>query len=224
MVRERWGGARDTRCGCHHPALPSQLALFPSSLWGTATAPNAEEDIIRAPYLWEPPASAFPPEQWPARSLGEQIHLTGRWLRTPKIIIIKRTMKGLDITRAPVSRRSEVAPQRSGAPVAAQRRAGRARGRRPLGGTGPLGGASLSRRLSAVGRAAMFVRNGNAAVRARGFPKSNPKTGRRAVWAVNPFAYRQQCCFAASRAVGGRACCCSHVLGLVSVAQVYSRW
>lgn len=135
-------------------------------------------------------------------------------------------MKGLDVTRAPVSRRSEVAPQRSGAPVAAQRRAGRARGRRPLGGTGPLGDARLSRRVFQKPPPQRSRARGDVRQewkRGRGFPKSNPKTGRRAVWAVNPFVYRQQCCFAASRAVGGRACCCSHVLGLVSVAQVYSR-
>lgn len=105
---------------------------------------------------------------------------------------------------------------RAGARAAAVGRHGTVRRREPFPPSLPEAAASAQPR-------AMFVRNGNAAVRARGFPKSNPKTGRRAVWAVNPFAYRQQCCFAASRAVGGRACCCSHVLGLVSVAQVYSR-
>ena len=70
------------------------------------------------------------------------------------------------------------------------------RGRRPLGGAGPLGGMRLSRRAfqklplqQSPARAAMFVTNGTAAAWARGFPKSSPKTECRAVWAVNPFAY-----------------------------------
>lgn len=101
-------------------------------------------------------------------------------------------MKGLDAASAPVPRRPlqlQVAPPLSGAPLAAQRRAGPARGWRPLGGAGQLGGTRLSRRAfqkppppqRSPARAAMFVTNGTAAVRARGFPKSGPKTERRAV-------------------------------------------